>query len=1105
MNKSIEKICHISDVHLRKSIRRHDEYSSVFQRTYESIKEKNPNRIVIVGDLFHDFIDLQPEVTKLAADFLTNLAKIAKVIITRGNHDLQKRNKTRMDSIQAIVDILNNDNIVYYNETGLYKDENVTWAVWHHGVKDNNPWKKSNMKDLDKSTTTIDLFHDPINGVSSPTGFEFKSGVYNKKSDFKGDYGFFGDIHKQQFLVENRKAYSSSLIAQDFGEGDDDFHGYLFWNIAEGTSELVDIPNDYSYNNVSINSFTDFDDLDLELENPTKYNRVRFVWNTLPNIDNKENKRKVTEYIKSKYNTIAIHHKADYIEDDTVVDNDTKEQLNHINEKSTQLDLLKRYCENSGVDDKYIPELLKLDEEIIDGVEFEEFTNIIWDIIYLRSVNFMSYENIEIDFRDKNGIYQVSGLNQAGKSTFLRNIAYVLYNKTPETERTMKFGDQRYINNKTNLDYTVGEVVIPANDVFYGIRRKTTIERNKAGEVKGSPTKVEYFEFKTDDFDFSDENNIESLDNDRKDVVQKNLERIIGTYENFMRIILTTSDSLNDSLSSNPSEFTDALLSDSGIDLYDKKSEAFKEYLKKYNEKPKVHCDVESTKEKINQKKILIEESLEKINTIKDIDLPEHNKKIETGEKYVEELFSKKWSIDEKIVNLDLNQTNYIITDLEGQKTDLNIKLDRKKANLEKLPSEYDKERLDALLLEKDNHREKEFNLKNSINDYDKTISSIKMEISMIESDINGLKRDGKAKKDEIEKLKNSKTCPTCGQDLDEDHIGHINESIEATKKEMLGFADQIKQKEPKVVELNGKISDLEEKKVGIRNDIDTMNDNFQSMLNEIGEIETVKNQVEERKDIQNEIDNIPLQLENLDLKIQKNKDLLTEYESVKSKIEDNEKIDAQIVKAKERLSLLKQEKENLNNSIYELDGVVKDSKRIVDESDELIVKWLKQEEQDEIHKLYKKIIHRNGIPTELLKTYIIPKINTHLNDVMVESDFIVWLDENDLKLKLADNNNLDAVIDAISGSGKERTFASVALKYALNQVNAKSKPSFIMMDEIMGKLVEKSVDEFVSILETIKLKTKKIFIIEHNHNVNPDYVIDVEKDERGCSSLTLN
>ena len=60
------KVAHLTDIHIRKSPTRHAEYRGVFKNLYKSLKKEKPDRIVIVGDLFHDYIDLQGEAIVLA-------------------------------------------------------------------------------------------------------------------------------------------------------------------------------------------------------------------------------------------------------------------------------------------------------------------------------------------------------------------------------------------------------------------------------------------------------------------------------------------------------------------------------------------------------------------------------------------------------------------------------------------------------------------------------------------------------------------------------------------------------------------------------------------------------------------------------------------------------------------------------------------------------------------------------------------------------------------------------------------------------------------------------------------------------------------------------
>lgn len=194
------KLAHLSDVHIPNNVERHEEYELVFQKIYKELSKEKPDRIVVVGDLFHNFIKIENEAKVLAGNFLNKLTEIAPVIITRGNHDIRKKHLLRKDSIEAIVTLIDNPKVTYYYDTNLYEDningQEVVWAVWNHPDKV-GPWqgvKKSSNK------IYIDLFHDPIQDCELYNGVSYSSRTVPKISQFKGDYSFFGDIHLRQFF-----------------------------------------------------------------------------------------------------------------------------------------------------------------------------------------------------------------------------------------------------------------------------------------------------------------------------------------------------------------------------------------------------------------------------------------------------------------------------------------------------------------------------------------------------------------------------------------------------------------------------------------------------------------------------------------------------------------------------------------------------------------------------------------------------------------------------------------------------------------------------------------------------------------------------------------
>jgi hypothetical protein len=134
--------------------------------------------------------------------------------------------KDRLDSVQALVNLIQNPNITYYNKSGFYVDDNVIWVVWHHGdhfspwnelfnpTPENEPSfyhegivnlfdKYGSLAEIRKEFKFIDLYHDPVNGCKMFNGMELTKDSYLSINDFHGDYAMLGDIHLRQGYTRN--------------------------------------------------------------------------------------------------------------------------------------------------------------------------------------------------------------------------------------------------------------------------------------------------------------------------------------------------------------------------------------------------------------------------------------------------------------------------------------------------------------------------------------------------------------------------------------------------------------------------------------------------------------------------------------------------------------------------------------------------------------------------------------------------------------------------------------------------------------------------------------------------------------------------------------
>lgn len=194
----IKKIIHVSDLHIRTN-EYHETYKKQFQCLINDIKEKiigfekNEIRICVTGDIAHQKINISNEQIILTSKFISDLEKIGIVVIIPGNHDFLEKNHERLDSITPIVEILNNDNIRYYKNSGVYDDENIKWVVYslyQHNVK----------PEFEKfDGLYVGLFHGPIQGFSTDLGFDFEDG-YDKINFHSCDIVLCGDIHKRSIV-----------------------------------------------------------------------------------------------------------------------------------------------------------------------------------------------------------------------------------------------------------------------------------------------------------------------------------------------------------------------------------------------------------------------------------------------------------------------------------------------------------------------------------------------------------------------------------------------------------------------------------------------------------------------------------------------------------------------------------------------------------------------------------------------------------------------------------------------------------------------------------------------------------------------------------------
>lgn len=160
-------IVHISDIH----------YTYKYKnKRLEIIKEKiltiKPNYICITGDLIDEYNITKEKEFEYFTNWLLELSKIAKVIISVGNHEYVKKENNKYiknDDIKWLKKLKNNNLIVLDNE--IYIENNITFLGFnpdykYYKDKGNNPNKAiTKINDLlnnEKSNYNILLLHTPL-------------------------------------------------------------------------------------------------------------------------------------------------------------------------------------------------------------------------------------------------------------------------------------------------------------------------------------------------------------------------------------------------------------------------------------------------------------------------------------------------------------------------------------------------------------------------------------------------------------------------------------------------------------------------------------------------------------------------------------------------------------------------------------------------------------------------------------------------------------------------------------------------------------------------------------------------------------------------------
>lgn len=1119
----IKYIYHISDIHIRNHTR-HDEYRSVFNRLYKQLLLESGVRnqtglIVLTGDIVHSKSQISPQLIIELKDFLTNLSNILPVIMIAGNHDLNLSNPSIPDTLSSILHRIMIPNLHYLKDSGIYIWNNITFSVM--SVL-NYPLIKS--EELPSNIFKIGLLHATINGSKITTSsMELTSDKY-KISDLTGyDFVLLGDIHLHQYMnPEHTIAYAGSLIQQSFGEELYN-HGYLRWDLYERSSKLVEIYNDYGFINLYLKNNKLYPEnlIKTLLNNDVKMPRklylkiaisdesdIEIAEKFLVDLSNKE-----YEFIQQLIIPFTRNVSLDNINLNNKTNNllpELDNELPNITNVEYQKKLLKDYLVED--DQSKLTKIYELHDKFSKQINNIMDNNNLyrWEIMTLEFQNVFSFiDKNFIDFTNFNGIVGVIGPNFSGKSNLIDILLFALFDHSSRGERN------DIITSNQNSMYI--KLKFRIGSVCYFIDRIGTINNTKNGD-----------KYKIDVKFYSD---LEDLTGENRLQTNKNIQNIVGTYDDFVLTTLKLQESHNGNLitlsnSQRKERLVDLLRLNILDEYYKIGYNQFKDnkkvleiYQKELQQLPtdlSTHMNVvidmllkEKTKMNILRRK-LDQAQIELNNYSGQIQPVDMNL---VNMKYVEipvidvsnikEMDKVLTQINEKIVKLEvgrkkLNYDNMSLSELEEN---VDIYSTTIIDHETKITEEEKKENNMNLILNELQNNRKQYKI--NLKDWDKKLTQ-KIELKQW---LNRVRENNK----KLLHLEYDAKCRFCMNNI------FVQDAIKCR--------DELVNKEKELETLEIEINELE----GIKSELDSVDkeiNQIQETLNKRvvyhmeKELNTWKQELEHlREDYRNLRSNQKADEEIKSLKQKRDKvqddrdvlwemfeksQLMKEVKIEQTKYQNNKGVRERIEQLNKDINKMKEDKNILDENIMKKSTeeqllIVK-----LDHQNKLNNQIQFLREENNLLEVYCQAFNKDGIPKFLIEKYL-PEFEQVVNIIMDDLvKFKIKMDISDKKWNLYVVYN-DRQLNIDLCSGYEKFVVGIAIKCALSHMSQMSQPQFMVIDEGFGTLDNNNLGEIGRILNFLRSKYKFVLLITHIDNIKDELDSQLEIIRTGNYSHVNN
>jgi DNA repair exonuclease SbcCD ATPase subunit len=501
------------------------------------------------------------------------------------------------------------------------------------------------------------------------------------------------------------------------------------------------------------------------------------------------------------------------------------------------------------------------------------------------------------------------------------------------------------------------------------------------------------------------------------------LRETVGTERDFEMLVLATEKNLDEMIGLTTTESGKVLTRLIGLEILELKEAAVRNMYNEFSKKKKSNnYDIVTLTNDIEEHNNKIELFNETHKTLTDkLDLAKLN--IEKTKKEIEQYLGSKEKIDVSISTLNPETLQSKIDELiaNGLATKEKIKVIKDEINQIGVIN-FDEDLYHNLTKENTNKSSER---------------AVKL------SEINRLRKT-------VKDLIDGGICQSCNRKLDDvDNTEHINKhNLEIAK-----YEGELNVIDVELTEIKTKISNLNE----------------------------IKSKVDKKNKLELDKDRLEVEIDSLRNKVTEKKNDLTKYNLNLSAIEHNKKVDIAISKSKTDMSVFENEKDETIKRIERVLSDIESNKNDIENKNKLIETIKKEEEIEKIFKIYIELVGKKGISKLVLRS-VLPIINSEVQRLLEDvCDFEVEIfidDKNDVQFLI---NKEDTSRLLKSGSGFEKTAASLALRSVLGKISTLPMPNFITFDEVLGKVASDNIEKLKGLFDKIKTMYEIVFLITHN------------------------